>query len=205
MKKVNLNPTDRVIRDSLKLSWQEFFNKKTSGMSDDIRVGMTKLWDSQFDVLYQKFVQELNFKTQPKKTTHDTTKYIFNGKEYGKGRLVLAIVEQLAKKHTYYELRKMLPDECGIPESPSALSKGYRILCNIQSKYGIFQTLNEARRRNTSKQHRYFFDNPIQTSDGITIVVTSQWAITNINKFIRRVKREVRGIKIKEIKTKNRK
>ena len=44
----------------------------------------------------------------------DNTKYFFNGQQYGKGRLVLAIVREYAQQHPdsgFVEIRDIFPDE----------------------------------------------------------------------------------------------
>ena len=103
----------------------------------------------------------------------DTTKYIFNGYQYGKGRLVLAVVTEYVKQNpdiTFNELKKVFPDQL----------QGANI--------GVFAEIEDAKRRTNKIKRYYFGDRPgsvesVQIAD-CTIVVSNQWGIGNIGRFL---------------------
>jgi len=105
----------------------------------------------------------------------DTTQYVFFGKTYGKGQLVLAVVEDYIKNHksiTLEELHKLFPKE-------------------IQKSFFVVDSLEKAEKiikesRNHRKRH--FINNPIELSSGEKIVVTTEWGKSNIDKFINKAK-----------------
>jgi len=111
------------------------------------------------------------FQSQNNIGKKDTTQYIFNGKTYGKGRLVLAVVEEYIKNHnniTLEELHKLFPKE-------------------IQGSFFVVDSLENAKKiveesRNHRKRH--FINDPIKLSNGEKIVVTTEWGKSNIDKFI---------------------
>jgi hypothetical protein len=100
----------------------------------------------------------------------DTTKYIFNTKKLGKGRLVLEVLKQYVEEHpdiTFSELEKVFPRKC-------------------QGVGGVFSTVEEANEILTTKNRKRHFLNPnelIKLSD-TTIAISSQWGIGNIGNFI---------------------
>jgi hypothetical protein len=104
-------------------------------------------------------------------TARDTSKYLFEGKSLGKGRLVLAVLKRHCEKKpniTFSELKQAFPRIC---QGPS----------------GVFSTFEEANEILTSsgrKRHFLNTDELIQI-EGSTIVVSSQWGIGNIEKFIK--------------------
>jgi len=112
----------------------------------------------------------------------DTTQYLFNGKTFGKGRLVLAVVEDYINNHntiTFEELRKLFPKE-------------------IQGSFFVVDSLVNAKKIvEESRLHkkRHFINNPIKLSSGEKIVVTTEWGKSNIDKFIN--KAQVLGYTIK--------
>jgi len=106
--------------------------------------------------------------------SRDTTKYVFNGNEYNKGRLVLAVMQEYVSQHaeiTYSELQNKFP-------------------IGLQgSSYGVFSSTekaNEIIERSPTGRARHFVkpDELIELS-GITIAVCSQWGVGNIGKFIK--------------------
>jgi hypothetical protein len=109
------------------------------------------------------------------RTTKDLTKYIFNNKEYGKGRLVLAVVQEYVKQNpkiTFIELKDKFKD-------------------NLQGYTGVFQTKEEAVEMNSKdKRVRYFTkENEIIELVDQQIAVSSQWGKGNIDKFISEAKK----------------
>jgi hypothetical protein len=107
----------------------------------------------------------------------DTTKYTFNGKAYGKGRLVLAVVKDYVSKNpntTFDELKKAFPDEWQ--------AGGAKKLENRN----VFARLSYAEKKFEEKNKRYHFfkeGEPIQLSDEV-IAVSNQWGIGNIGDFV---------------------
>lgn len=98
-------------------------------------------------------------------TKKDRTQYTFKGQKYGKGRLVLAVVQDYVKKHpecTLDELKRTIPTK-------------------IQGSCGVYEDINKI----APEHDRYYYsDQLIDLSDGTTIAVCNQWAINNIEGFI---------------------
>jgi len=105
----------------------------------------------------------------------DTTQYVFNGRTYGKGRLVLAVVEEYIKNHnniTLDELHKLFPKE-------------------IQGSFFVVDSFEKAKKiveGSHINKKRHFIDNPIKLSNGEEVVVTTEWGISNIDKFINKAR-----------------
>ena len=101
--------------------------------------------------------------------TKDSTKYVFDGVTLGKGRLVLAVIKKFVQTHpntTFAELEHAFPG-------------------NLQGK-NVFSTADRANEIYTSTGRKRHFVDPedlIQLTDGV-IAVSSQWGISNINRFI---------------------
>ena len=104
-------------------------------------------------------------------STRDKTKYLFNNKLLGKGRLVFEVVKQFIEVNqqlTFEEIQKKFPS-------------------NLQGSTGVLNTLDFVNQKyNGSKKKRHFIDkNDILTSaDGIAFLVSTEWGIGNINKFV---------------------
>lgn len=104
-------------------------------------------------------------------STRDKTKYLFNDKLLGKGRLVIEVVKQFIRENqhlTFEEIKEKFPS-------------------NLQGSTGVINTLAFVNQKyNGSKKKRHFIDkNDILTSaDGIEFLVSTEWGIGNINKFI---------------------
>lgn len=106
--------------------------------------------------------------------SRDTTKYKFNGEEYGKRQLVLAVMRhhiELNSDLTFAELNKQFPKRC-------------------QGSRGVFMlssNANEIYTETNRKRHFIAPDEQIELSDS-TIAICTQWGIKNIDKFISRAK-----------------
>ena len=108
----------------------------------------------------------------------DTTKYTFNGKAFGKGRLVLAVVKDYVSKNpntTFEELKKAFPDEwqAGGSKSPNR---------------EVFGRLSDAEKivaEHPKNRASHFIKEgePIQLSDEV-IAVNNGWGIGNIGDFV---------------------
>jgi 5-methylcytosine-specific restriction protein B len=106
----------------------------------------------------------------------DTTKYIFNGEKYGKGRLALAIVQHYVASNspTLSELQLVFPQD-------------------IQGSRGILiteQALEDKNKKSNDSKKRYFEQRSesLKTADGITVFVSSQWGVSNIVRMITKAK-----------------
>ena len=106
----------------------------------------------------------------------DTSKYTFNGKAYGKGKLVHAVVKDYVSKNpdtTFDALKKAFPDEWQA-DKPN------------QRNRAVFVRLADAEKLFEDKGHRrHFFKEgeTIQLSDEV-IAVSNQWGIGNIGDFV---------------------
>lgn len=102
----------------------------------------------------------------------------FKGKEYGKGRAVLAIVQDYVESHpnvTYKELKQVFPDE-------------------LHSR-GIVQPLSTAKAKAKEDRNRYYVNDAIKLSDKV-IAVCSDFGSNNIRKFLDHVTSTL-GYKVK--------
>jgi hypothetical protein len=123
-------------------------------------------------------VEKIDSKTK-KKSSRDLTIYHFNGTEYNKGRLALAIITQYAKdkKPSFKTALQMFPDE-------------------IVKPYGVIRSVKEA--KEASKIRPRFFlgeDNEVKLRDG-NICVSNQFTKERIDQII--VIAKTLGYKIKE-------
>lgn len=113
----------------------------------------------------------------------DTTKFILDGKRYGKGKLVHAIVEKYVRMNpTVTAAQLMLTFDR-----------------SLQGSLGVVRTLEDVK-INCSDYGKRFFTTPeyiINTSTE-DCVVCSQWGITNIGNMLARA--EQLGIEVKMIK-----
>lgn len=104
-------------------------------------------------------------------SSKDTSKYKFEGKVLGKGRLVLEVMKQHVENNpnlTFSELEKQFPRR-------------------LQGSKGVFCTDDEANEIYTRDRRRHFIKpDELITLSGATIAVSSQWGIRNIGKFIKR-------------------
>lgn len=114
----------------------------------------------------------------------DNTKYIFNNKEYVKGRLVLAVVKQYVSdtKPNLNKLKQAFPP-------------------NIQGSSGVIiaaDELDKKKKNSSDSKNRYFIknDESLTTSDGKIAFVCTEWGIGNINGFIGKAKELGYDIKV---------
>jgi hypothetical protein len=106
--------------------------------------------------------------------SRDTSKYLLDGKLYGKGRLVLAVVQKFVEEH---------PEGITAEKLMSTFDK------SLQGSLGVIRTLDDARRSYANYEQRFFTADgePIHT-DSDVCVVCSQWGIFNINRLITRAR-----------------
>ncbi len=122
--------------------------------------------------------------TNPKKPTgkkskkdgKDRSKIAFAGKQYGKGRLVQAVIEKYVADHPHITSKQL---EEAFPTSLHSL--------------GLFQTIPVAKKK--SKGHRRFFTKePIKLKDK-TIAVCSEFGTGNIDPFLEQASKQGYPIK----------
>ena len=95
----------------------------------------------------------------------DKSTYTFNGNTYGKGRLVLAVVEQYVSDN--HGLAKDELEE--------------RFPSTLQGSIGVISSIEEAEGKYKGKRH--FVKNTIKLTNA-TIAVCNQWGSKNIDKFV---------------------
>ena len=101
----------------------------------------------------------------------DTTKYIFEGKRYGKNRLVLAVVQKYVSMNPGISAEKLM----------ATFDK------SIQGSLGVLRLAKEARYAYGDHERRFFFQphEIIRTSTEDCVVCT-QWGKFNIGNFVAR-------------------
>ena len=115
-------------------------------------------------------------------TNRDLSKFLFNGFEYNKSRLVNEVVKAYVERNpniTYSELEKVFPSR-------------------IQGSMGVFTTQDNAKAIFDRTGHKRYYlksDELIELSDG-TIATCTQWGLSNIKTFIDHVHNLNIGFKI---------
>lgn len=106
-------------------------------------------------------------------SSRDTSKYGFNGKMFGKGRLVLEIIKDHVENNpdiTFSELEKQFPKK-------------------IQGSKGVFSTSDEANDTLIRESRRNFLKpNELISLSDSTIAVSTEWGIMNIGRFIKQAR-----------------
>ena len=104
----------------------------------------------------------------------DNTKYLFNEKKLGKGKLVLAVIRQYIADHnpSYEQLKLVFPDSL-------QGSSG-----TIINENGYHQKLSKSQ----DTANRYYINEKLLLNDGDSIYVSNQWVIGNIDRFISKAK-----------------
>jgi hypothetical protein len=101
----------------------------------------------------------------------DYTRYIFNEHQYGKGRLVLAVVKEYVSSHphtSFGELLKIFPK-------------------NLEGSIGVFNRHEDVQKEYEGKnKNRHFTKSNelIQLSDCV-IAVCTEWKLSNVSNFIK--------------------
>ncbi|GHU47757.1 hypothetical protein AGMMS50289_23420 [Betaproteobacteria bacterium] len=105
--------------------------------------------------------------------SRDATKYMLDGIHYGKGKLVLAVVQKYVKEHPDITAEKLM----------ATFDK------SLQGSLGVVRTLDDAKRSYAEYERRFFAadGNLIRTATDVC-VVCSQWGIFNINRLVTRAK-----------------
>ncbi|MEM8829694.1 MAG: hypothetical protein AAGE96_10095 [Cyanobacteria bacterium P01_G01_bin.19] len=105
-----------------------------------------------------------------KQSKRDTSRYIFNGLELGKSRLVIEVIKSYVANHpeiTFNELASQFP-------------------LNLQGASGTFATIETANEIYSRTGHKRHYIKPEEQLklDDCTIAVSNQWGIANIGGFI---------------------
>jgi hypothetical protein len=123
------------------------------------------------DEIFNATVEEISSAVKGKK---DYSKYKFEGNEYGKGRLVHAVVSHYVSNNPSISLNEMIkiftPGKDGI----------------AGHKWGVFQTKEFGLKVLEDTGHKRFYlneDDILRLSDE-EIVVCNQWGSSNIPKFL---------------------
>ncbi|MCY3973045.1 MAG: hypothetical protein OXF52_02395 [Candidatus Dadabacteria bacterium] len=106
-------------------------------------------------------IQKRGSATAPRDYTH----YVFEGRDYGKSRLVLAVIKAYVRDHPNTTFRDLL----------EAFPK------NLQGSSGVFDKLQNVKVKDPER--RFFIKDPIELAD-CTVFVCTQWGIGNISQFI---------------------
>lgn len=104
----------------------------------------------------------------------DKTKYFFNNQQYGKGRLVLAVIERYVSEHPSTDINEL-----------SAIFPK-----DIQGSIGVINDFKFITEKYADKNHKRHFvkNNEIIQLDNGSIVVCTEWGAGNIDKFITKAK-----------------
>lgn len=99
----------------------------------------------------------------------DFTKYLFNGKKFGKSKLVLAVISDFVEKNQSIKLSQLKE----------------KFPAHLQGSE-VFTTFEEANSKANNNNKRNFIkpDELITLGDDSTIAISTQWGINNINRFI---------------------
>lgn len=119
----------------------------------------------------------------------DHTKYIFNNNEYGKGRLVLAVVRQYLQDNesTLSDVQQAFP---------SSLQGSLDVVMSMDDLI-----IRQNNNRDTKKRYFEGDNETIETHDVDLVVVTREWGVDNIGRFIGKA-REL-GYEITEVSEAN--
>lgn len=100
----------------------------------------------------------------------DTQKYIFNGLEFGKSRLVLEVIKSYVVNHPEITFNQLAS----------------QFLLNIQGSSGTFATIEDANKIYTKTGHKRHHIKPEEQLKlfDCTIAVSNQWGKDNIDGFI---------------------
>jgi hypothetical protein len=103
--------------------------------------------------------------------TKDHTQYRFKNEIYGKGRLVLAVIKDFVQNNQRYSYG----------EIESIFYK------KIQGSVGVIGRYEDEKEKYKGKKpKRHFWDDVISLNDDDRIVVSTEWGIENIGRFIKK-------------------
>jgi len=103
----------------------------------------------------------------------DHTQYRFKDKFYGKGRLVLAVLNDFVENNP----------QCSYNEIESIFYK------ELQGSVGVIGKYEDVIEKYEKTEHkRHFLNDSISLNNGERFVVSTEWGTTNIGKFIEKAK-----------------
>lgn len=107
---------------------------------------------------------------RPQTSSKDFSKYLFEGKTYGKSRLVLAVVKKYVEDHHPTTFDKL---ESAFPSS-------------IQGSLGVVRRIEDVsdKYKGIGGVKRYFVDDVIYLASGEQVIVCTQFGATNTEKFV---------------------
>ena len=107
---------------------------------------------------------------RPQTASKDFSKYLFEGKTYGKSRLVLAVVKKYVEDHHPTTFDKL---ESAFPSS-------------IQGSLGVVRRIEDVsdKYKGIGGVKRYFVDDVIYLASGEQVIVCTQFGATNTEKFV---------------------
>ncbi|MBF8272302.1 MAG: hypothetical protein HW380_1407 [Magnetococcales bacterium] len=155
-----------VMQEAWQLSVEEYedgLSKKKRLSPDDYRSGRILYLHPSVSKARMQPAREIP-------SSKDYTKYRFNGNQYGKGRLVLAIVREWVANNT-----------------PGSLGELNRIFPNDLHSTGLFVPVSVAReKQSTGGKVRHFLKSEelITLADATQLAVTREWGSGNINRFL---------------------
>ena len=134
--------------------------------------------EKKLNDLSRKYTEQQMKSHQPKsviesenhiRKTKDKTKYLFNGQEFGKRQLVLAVIKSYVATHgikASAELKQIFPDR-------------------LQGSLGVIREVTSAEQYDKAT-NRYFFgdDEVLKLEDG-DFAVCKEWEKKNIDRFIK--------------------
>ena len=126
----------------------------------------------------------------PRETSQgkDFSKYLFEGKTYGKSRLVLAVVQKYVEDHhptTFEEIEKAFPS-------------------SLQGSLGVVKRIEDVsdkyKGEGKGNVKRYFIkeDETIRLSSGEQVIVCTQWGASNTKEFVKNAVNKL-GYEIRKI------
>ena len=148
----------------------EELNRKYAQMSRDIATIKMRLDISKNPIA-----------TDPLQTHKDTTRYYFMGKQLNKRQLVLQSIKQYVADNNITDpkqLFEMFPDY-------------------IQGSLGVIRLAEEAERYSNATEHYFFKDEEVLSINSSVYVVSKDWTVKNIGRFIKCM--ETAGYEIKQI------
>lgn len=141
---------DRIILDLL---------NRVAALEEEVKSLKTKSFSTEIDV------EPISYGSK------DTTKYMLDGKRYGKNRLVLAIVQKYMADHPHVSAQQLM----------RVFDK------SLQGSLGVVRTYEDAKNAYADSSRRFFMqpDEIIHTATTDCVVCT-QWGAFNIDYLIAR-------------------
>jgi len=114
-------------------------------------------------------------KTKVPSSPKNYSRYRFNGKEYGKSRLVLAVIQKYMQDNSHLSAKE--------------LQETFKPV--LQGSFGTVRTLDFVKEKNYGGKLKRYFDAPEEIIKTATVecVVCTQWAMHNIDNFINHAER----------------